>query len=39
MFNLASYAFDKPSMFSFDIEDLVKLTNHYYETKMSILKI
>ena len=26
-------------MFSFDIEDVVKLINHYYETKMTILKL
>lgn len=26
-------------MFCFDIEDIVRLITHYYESKMSILKI
>jgi len=39
MYNLSDYVLDGPCAFSFDIEDLVKLVNHYYETKMSILRI
>jgi len=36
---LSNYALEDPAMFTIGIDDIVKLINHYYETKMTVLRL